>query len=85
MISSFKPGYRKDVSVGEFKVTLVQRRVNGMQSHARRVAAKIVKVVNLSGEVDDLILGDLAKMYGVHKALIGDCVRQCQVLLSMRP
>ena len=78
----YKRGYDKEVSVERFKVALLHRRVSAMESHARRTAAKIVKVVKLSGEMDDILLGDLAKMHGVHKALIGYTVECARRLLA---
>jgi len=82
MISSFKRGYRKDVSVGEFRVRMAQREANENSSHARRIAAKIVKIVKASGEVDDILLAGLARQYGCSKQLIPDTVEHTKRLLT---
>ena len=86
MISSFKYGMRKNVTFGEFRVTLYQRRVNAMQSHARRVAAQLAKLAKASGDevymMDEVVLAGLCKLHGVNKQLIPDTVEHTKRLLT---
>lgn len=78
MISCYHPGMRHEVSVKDFTVVLVKRRVSAMESNARRIARCMERVIRfqLKGGADravmlsDGMLNGMARNYGVVKELI---------------
>jgi hypothetical protein len=82
MISEYKPGMVSDVSVGQFRVTLEDRRVNAMEALARKVGKRVAQVYRerYGRDVfDTRVASDMAKSYGVHKLFIPytvECARR---------
>jgi hypothetical protein len=92
MIASFRPGMRHDVSISEHRLELRKRRVNGMESHARRVSRQMYwrcfrqlqygadRTIALSQPV----LESLAQTYGVQPELVAYAVSCTRQLLQQR-
>ncbi len=87
MIASFKPGMRFDVTTEGHRMELAIRSVHMRQAHARVSARKVFRIVRERygfSAVDDRIIVDLAKQYGVVKQLLPYAVQFTRGLLEMR-
>lgn len=93
MISSFKPGMRHDVSVGQFKMRLLTRTVKAMELHARNRARLMSRAVKTQLELklidwdmatDKRMLREMAHNYGVHKLLIPYAIEMAQKFITTK-
>jgi len=87
MIASFKPGMRHDVTPEGHRIELAIRSVHARQAHARTQSRKVFRLVRERygfSAVDDRIITDLARQYGVVKPLIPYALQFTRGLLEMR-